>query len=84
MKLSEQLNNEGIAQDRKYPFFINSYLKKEITRIYEEKYVDRAFKLGDKIPENHIVPLECLYTGLLLLLLDMPFYFLTNRNNHFH
>lgn len=52
MYLSEKLRNELSRQSKKYPFFITKYLKKEISRIYEEKLIERAFKVGDKISDS--------------------------------
>lgn len=70
MFLSEQLNAQRDKQKRKYPSFINNYLNKEIARIYNEKYIDRAFKVGDKIPgcdfldkNNKVVSLTDLRKG---------------------
>lgn len=55
MDLSEELIQEKKGQEKRYPFFINKYFKKEISRIYDEKYIDKAFKVGDKIPDSHFL-----------------------------
>jgi peroxiredoxin len=55
MNLSEDLIQGKKDQNKRYPFFVTSYFYKEIARIYEENYLERAFKVGDKIPESNFL-----------------------------